>query len=376
MRLVPSSALRTLCLVTALANCVGNVALLLFHRPLFRLLGVPPPVELHSFAFVSVLSFTMGVGAYYVFRDPRRNIDLLKVGIIGKGLYAFMAYYFHAFHQLHWFYLVFGVWDYVFVVIFFLYLIQLRSPDLAQLQRGDIFAGLARSVRPRTRQALVLYFSLTGNGSKAVARLARGLERQGYEVDLKAIEPLEPLFRFPLSLGDFVRIIARAAVRRPTRIAPLDLDPRRDYDLVVVEAQTWLLGMAAPVEALFQAPETRALFRNRDAAALVVCRGAWRRTQAQVVRWLEDCGANVIGARGYTHAGSEPARLFSLWFYLIFREPGRPRGLALPHYGLGPETLDEIERFGEDLALRYPQARLRPTEAALPGLILTSETTR
>ena len=53
-------------------------------------------------------------------------------------------------------------------------------------------------------------------------------------------------------------------------------------------------------------------------------------------------------------AGSRLA-LFSLWFYLIFKEAGRPRlldGFVQSRYGLSDEALVELERFGEDLAER------------------------
>jgi hypothetical protein len=324
----------------------------MFYRPLFAWLKVPLPGDLSTFVFESVLSFTMGVGAYLVWRNPWRNVDLLKVGIVGKGLFAFSTYYFFAFNHLHWFFLVFGIWDFVFVVIFFLFLIQLQSPDLARLQRGDVFEGLPR---PITRRALILAFSLTGNGRLASERLRRGLESRGYSADVRYVEALEPIFRFPMSFSDFVQIVVRAALRRSARIAPLDIPPDHPYDLVVVESQTWLLGMSAPIQALFEHAETRLIFEGRDAAALVVCRGAWRRTQAMVVRGLERSGARVVGSRGFVHEGWEPSRLFSLWLYLIYHQAGRPRwldGLVQLHYGLSESSLREVEQLGASLADR------------------------
>jgi hypothetical protein len=76
-----------------------------------------------------------------------------------------------------------------------------------------------------------------------------------------------------------------------------------------------------------------------------------------LVRWLERCGANVVAARAYAHAGHEPRRLLSLWFYLIFRRPGFPPGLAEKQYGLSDETLHTIKIFGTQLADRQ---RTRP----------------
>jgi hypothetical protein len=295
----------------------------------------------------------MGVGAYLIYRRPERNLDLLKVGIAGKGLFAFATYYFFAYHHIHWFFLIFGIWDLLFVVVFFLFLIKLQSPDLEILQRGDILASLPR---PATRRALVLAYSLTGNGKKAVDRLKRGMESRGYSVDVKYIEALESIFRFPMSFLGFGLIVLRAAVRWPARIAPLDIPSDHSYDLVVVESQTWLLGMSAPIQALLTTTPNRFLFEGRDAAALVVCRGAWRRTQAMVVRELQSCGANVIGSRAFVHEGWEPSRLFSLWLYLIYRRAGEPRwldGLVQKHYGLSEASLQQIEQFGVDLAARH-----------------------
>jgi hypothetical protein len=343
-----------LCLLTAAANCLGNAAIVIFWKPIFDLpfLRLPAPRDMHSFVFESALSFTMGVGAYLVFRSPDRNVDLLKVGIVGKGLFAITTYYYFAFGGLHLFYLLFGIWDVLFVVIFFLFLIQLQSPDLGLLLRGDIFAGLPKRA---TRRALLIGFSLTGNGTKALARVRQGLESGGYSVDERMVAAMEPIFSFPMSFVDFWWIVARAAFRMPAKIAPLDVPPDHEYDLIVVEGCTWLLGISAPIQSLFEHAETRLIFENRDVAALVVCRGAYRRSHAMLVRALQRSGGNVVGARAWTHEGWEPSRLLSLWLYLIYQRAGQPRwlnGLVQKHYGPSEESFNQMERFGADLAGR------------------------
>jgi hypothetical protein len=364
-RYIPLSrnTFRYLCLLTALANGLGNVFLLLFYRLLFDWLGVPFPLDLHSFAWVAGLSFTMGVLALLVFLNPERNVNLLIIGIVGKGIYAFFTLYFYVFKDLHWFYLLFGIWDALYVVIFFLFLIQLLAPDLGRLNRGDILVGLDRE---RTNKALILTFSLTGTGRTAAERAKIGMERRGYTVDVQSVQAEEKIFRFPMALSDFVRIVLRAFLRWPARIRPLGIGADHPYDLIVVATQTWLVGMGAPMEAVFQHPDHRGIFDGRDVAALNVCRGAWRRSQAMLVRWLERSGGNVVGVRAYTHIGWEPSRLFSLWFYLIFKEAGRPRvldGFVQPRYGLSDEALGELERFGEDLAERKRVVWYRSTVA-------------
>ncbi|MBI4965784.1 MAG: hypothetical protein HY913_21075 [Desulfomonile tiedjei] len=349
---LPRSVFRYLCLLTALANGLGNVFLILFYRPVFKWLSVPLPQDVYSFLFVAGFSFTMGLLAFLVFLNPEESVDLLIVGAVGKGIYAFFTFYCYVFQGLHWFYLIFGVWDAVYTVIFLLFLISLVTPDLARINEGDIFVGVDR---PRTNKAIILVFSLTGTGRSGAERIKAGLERQGYTVDMKFIEAEEEIFRFPMSFRDFARIVVRAIFRRPTRIKPLGISADHPYDLIIVESQTWLVGISAPVEAMFTDPANQGIFESRDVAILNVCRGAWRRSQAMLVRWAQSCGGNVVGARAFAHIGWEPSRLFSLWFYLIYKKAGEPKflnGFVQPRYGISDEALDQLERFGEDLAGR------------------------
>lgn len=354
--------LRYACLLTAVVNLVGSVTLAGLHRSVLAWVGAAPPADPRAFVVELSLSFTMGVVALLVFtghRDPARTKALLAVGALGKGLYAVVTYGYFVTEGTHWLWLGFAAWDALFVVVFLLYWIQLESPDLARLHAG-LFNGVERA---RTGKALLLGFSLTGNGSRALERVAAGLRRGGYRtVDVVPVEPLDSIHRFPLGFVAFWRIIVRSFLRIPTPIAELGIPDDHDYDLVVVESPTWLLGAAAPVEAIFQDERNARILRGRDAAAVVVCRGAHRRTAAMLVRGLERRGANVVAVRSLAHQGREPRRLLSLWLYLVFRHQGVPAGIAEPHYGPPPRAYDELEAFGEDLAHR---PRTRPHWALL-----------
>ena len=342
---------RYLCLLTALANAGGNLGMLLFYRPILKLAGAPLPNDLYSFAFVCGFSFTVGVLAFMVFLAPDKTIPLLVVGIVGKAIYAFFSFYFYYHGKLHPFYMIFGWWDAVYTVIFFLFLIRLVSPDLTPLNLGEILQGVDR---PRTNKALLVYFSMTGNGSRAMSRVREGLESRGYAVDEKICESNETLFHFPFTLMVFIRIMLRAIFRVPTTIRPLNIPDNHAYDLIVVESQTWFVGMSAPVEAVFQDSKNRGIFAGRDVAAVNVCRGLWQRPQAQLIRWLQSVGGHVVGARAYENPGHEPVRCFSLFFFLGTGAPGKPavlKGILTPQY-ITPEAERELVSFGQALAGR------------------------
>jgi len=375
-KVIPGKVFRYLCLLTAVANVGGNAVMLLFYRPIYALVGAPLPQDLHSFVFVCGFSMTIGVLAFMVFLAPEKSLDLLVVGAVGKAIYAFASFYFYSHGSLHPFFMVFGWWDAAYALIFSLYLIKLSSPDLTALNRGEIRPALAR---PRTDRALLLYFSMTGNGTRAMRRVREGLERRGYAVDEKTVEPVERLFRFPLSLGAFLRIMVRAIFRVPAKIAPLGVPADHGYDLVVVESQTWFVGISAPVEAIFQDPAGRAIFAGRDVAAVNVCRGLWQRPQAMLVRWVEAAGGNVIGARAYENPGPEPLRSFSLFYFLGTRgarpHPLLARVVTPQHIDAAAER--ELVLFGEALAGRERRAEAAATTresdpALAPALAATA----
>lgn len=364
---IPIKVFRYLCLLTALANAGGNLGMLLFYKPILNLVGAPLPKDLYSFAFVCGFSFTVGVLAFIVFLAPEKTIPLLLVGIVGKATYAFFTFYLWNHGLLHPFYLIFGYWDAVYAVIFFLFLMRLVSPDLTLLNQGTILDGVDR---PRTNKALLLYFSMTGNGSRAMRGVREGLESRGYTVDEKICESNESLFHFPFSLIVFIRIMLRAIFRIPTTIKPLALSDDHPYDLLVVESQTWFVGMGAPVEAVFQDPRNRGIFAGRDVAAVNVCRGLWQRPQAQLIRWIQRVGGHLVGARAYENPGREPIRCFSLFFFLGSGAPGKPaflKGILTPQH-ISSEAERELVSFGQALAERK--------KLVTPGISLSSQANR
>lgn len=332
----------------------GNAGLLLWSELIFSLLRVPMPADPYLLASVAGLSFTSGLVALLIFFTPAHATSLLVVGIAGKGLFALVTLGFHVGDGVSWPWLVFAAWDAAYVAIFWLYLIRLLRPTLMRLNAGEMLAG---GNRPRTKRALILYYSLSGNGNRASDEIKGGLEAHGYTCEEERIRPVETeLYSFPFhSVWQFGRIMVRAILRRPIAIEPLRVASDHDYDLIVCICQTWMLGMAAPVEAVFLDPKNHGIFAGRDVAIVNICRGLWRRSQAMLADRVATAGGHLVGASAHTNPGWEPARTLSLFIFLGFGEQRRPLwldGWFLQPQVLSQETLATLRGFGEGLARR------------------------
>ena len=66
--------------------------------------------------------FVMGVGFYFVYLNMYRNVDIVKIGIIFKSVYTALAFYYVFIENMPWVFLVFGVLDLVFIMLFILFL--------------------------------------------------------------------------------------------------------------------------------------------------------------------------------------------------------------------------------------------------------------
>jgi len=345
--------LRLLCFLTAGANMGGNALLMFAHEPLFRWLGLAQPADLYTFTSVLGFSFTSGVVALLIALRPAQAAPLLVVGMVGKGLFALVTMAFHLRSPLPWPWLAFGAWDAAFVGVFWLYLVHLSRPELLVLNRGAIVPG---GDRPRTRKALLLSYSLSGNARAAVAHVEAGLRSNGYECTRVSVQPVErALFGFPFSsFWSFGRILVRAVLRRRAAIEPIDVAPDHDHDLIVIVGQTWMVGLAAPVEELFLDERTRGIFEGRDVAIINVSRGLWRRSQAMLASHVQAAGGHLIAASAHTNPGTEPFRTLSLFVFLAFggKVPAWvPRWLRMPQ-SLEPWVQAQLEQLGERLALR------------------------
>jgi hypothetical protein len=110
---------KTIFLVGAAYDMVLGALFFFAWRPIFNALGIQPPENTSYLHITAAYVFVQGLGYWFVYRDVRRNLDLVRLGIVYKAIYVGLAaYYFAIGELLHAVFAWFALADIVFLALF------------------------------------------------------------------------------------------------------------------------------------------------------------------------------------------------------------------------------------------------------------------
>ncbi|MDQ3780085.1 MAG: hypothetical protein M3354_06030 [Chloroflexota bacterium] len=119
-------------LVASIYDLLLGVAFFFFYRPIFDALGVAPPEDRSYLHLTAAFIAVQGLGYALVWRNPLRNVDLVKVGAAYKAAYigTALVYLFNG-ELPHNLFAWFAVFDVAFLVGFIQFLAMARGIETA-----------------------------------------------------------------------------------------------------------------------------------------------------------------------------------------------------------------------------------------------------
>jgi hypothetical protein len=119
-------------LVAALYDGALGAVFFFFYPVIFATLGMQFPTNTSYIHLTAAFVFVQGVSYWFVFRDMLRNIDMVRVGAVYKGVYCLVAAYYWATGQLPdaifaWF----ALFDVVFLALFIAFLVLMEPRERA-----------------------------------------------------------------------------------------------------------------------------------------------------------------------------------------------------------------------------------------------------
>jgi hypothetical protein len=105
--------------VAALYDLLLGVVFFVLYDPIYDALGADLPENTGYIHLLAGFVFVQGLGYWLVYRNPVRNLDLVRVGAAYKAIFAGVAIGYAVFSELpDGIFLVFGILDVVFLAGF------------------------------------------------------------------------------------------------------------------------------------------------------------------------------------------------------------------------------------------------------------------
>ncbi len=112
-------------LVAALYDAVLGAGFFFLYNPLFHALGITLPNNTSYIHITTAYIFVQGLSYWFVYTNPVRNVDIVKVGIVYKAIFSGLALYYFAIGQLlSPLFLLFGALDLVFLILFVMFVMR------------------------------------------------------------------------------------------------------------------------------------------------------------------------------------------------------------------------------------------------------------
>lgn len=115
----------------AVINWVESVFLLLSDQWIRKLLNIEPLVNPEYSHLFLVLVFVIGIGYWWVGQDIAQNFSIVKLGIFAQYSVFFVLAYHAIVGNIHPFYLVPGIIDLIFAILFTIFIYSSASPKSA-----------------------------------------------------------------------------------------------------------------------------------------------------------------------------------------------------------------------------------------------------
>ena len=114
-------------LVAAVYDLVLGLLFFFFYRTVYAFFNITLPPYPMYLQMAAAFVMAMGVGYYFVYRNLYRNIDLVKLGIVYKIVYAGLTSYFYFSDLAHVTFFYFAVLDGLFAALFVWFLLYAKK---------------------------------------------------------------------------------------------------------------------------------------------------------------------------------------------------------------------------------------------------------
>ncbi|PMB01512.1 hypothetical protein CEN49_27515 [Fischerella thermalis CCMEE 5273] len=197
------------------------------------------------------------------------------------------------------------------------------------------------------KRVLVVYYSQSGDVTRAVESFTKFLQTPEVELTWECIRPKDN-YPLPWSLYKFFDVFPECVNGEPPEIYPPKFGNDEKFDLIILAYQVWFLAPSLPIQGFLKSKYAKVL-QNTKVITLVVCRNMWHSASETMKKMIAEVGGIHIDNVVLTHQGPPLATFITTPRLLLTGKKNRFLGV-LPAAGVRDEDIYALSRFGKQIA--------------------------
>lgn len=117
---------KNLFLVAAIYDLLLGFCFVIFYQSIYIFFNIPLPNYPQYIQLSAAFVAAMGVGYYFVYKNISRNTDIVRLGIVYKGVYSGLVTYYYLSNTAHLIFFLLAIIDFIFLLFFVRYLSNIK----------------------------------------------------------------------------------------------------------------------------------------------------------------------------------------------------------------------------------------------------------
>jgi len=198
------------------------------------------------------------------------------------------------------------------------------------------------------KNVLVIYFSQTGQGKKAIDAVLKPIvQSNDCKVEYALIRP-KKAYPYPWSYSEFFDAFPETVNGIPCELEPSNINSTINYDLIIVGYQPWFLNICIPIHSYLKSEEAKNIFHNKPVITIINCRNMWLGAQESMKKNLLQLNAKLVGNIVFADHSSNLVSLVTVLAFVLKGVKEKFLGI-FPKYGIREVDLNQGEKYGNSI---------------------------
>ena len=193
------------------------------------------------------------------------------------------------------------------------------------------------------KKVLVITYSQSGQLDEIVGNILKPL-RDEVEIFYEKLKPI-PDYPFPWTDITFWDAMPESVRMIPSGIEPLNIDPSKEYDLIILGYPVWFLSPPIPITSFLKSEAAKEILKGKPVLTVIGSRNMWVGAQEDIKKMILEAGGFLKGNIVLRDKHHNLSSVITISYWMMTGKKDRLWGI-FPKPGVSEEDIEQSVRFG------------------------------